>query len=87
MLEMQNGRIDRRVSVREPGPFAGAVRLYSGQSIACTVVNLSASGAKLRLAKESLLPKEFELSVPALNVSWLVRLVWQQRKELGVARL
>jgi hypothetical protein len=51
------------------------------------VVNVSETGAKLALARETILPKEFELCIPAKNASWRVRVVWQQVKELGVFRV
>ena len=87
MWEMGKDQVDRRLVSRESGPFAAVVRLYSGRSFGCAVLNLSESGAKLGLAREEVLPKEFELSIPAKNASWLVRVVWQQGKELGVFRI
>jgi PilZ domain len=87
MREMDQDQVERRQSVRETGPFAAVVRLYSGRSVPCAVLNLSDHGAKLALAKEANLPKEFELSIPARNASWRVRVVWQQGKELGVFRV
>jgi hypothetical protein len=87
MSEMDKGQVEQRLSVRETGPFAAFLRLYSGRSLHCAVLNLSESGAKLGLAKEATLPKEFELCIPARNASWRVRVVWQQGKELGVCRV
>jgi hypothetical protein len=87
MWEMGKGQVERRTTPRETGPFPAVVRLYSGRSLGCAVLNLSETGAKLGLAKEEVLPKEFELSIPAKNASWRVRVVWQQGKELGVFRI
>jgi hypothetical protein len=78
---------DRRKALRETGPFPAVVRLYSGRSLACAVLNLSEAGAKLALARDDVLPKEFELAIPARNASWLVRVVWQDGRELGVFRI
>jgi PilZ domain len=87
MREMGDEPIERRKALRETGPFAAVARLYSGHSIACIVLNLSESGAKLALAKGHVLPKEFELSIPARNASWRVRVVWQDGRQLGVFRV
>jgi hypothetical protein len=78
---------DRRIAPREAGPFAAVVRLYSGRLFPCTVLNVSETGAKLGLVKDINLPKQFELSIPAKNALWRVRVVWQQGKELGVCRV
>lgn len=78
---------ERRRAPRETGPFPAVVRLYSGRSLACAVLNLSEAGAKLSLAKDDFLPKEFELAIPARNASWRVRVVWQDGRELGVCRV
>ena len=84
---MGEDQAERRKAPRETGPFAAVVRLYSGRSLACAVLNLSETGAKLALAKDNVLPKEFELAIPAKNASWRVRVVWQDGKELGVFRV
>jgi hypothetical protein len=78
---------ERRKTPRETGPFAAVVRLYSGRALPCAVLNLSEAGAKLALAKDGVLPKEFELAIPARNASWRVRVVWQDGRELGVFRI
>jgi len=87
MREIEKSQVERRKSVRETGPFAAVIKLYSGRLLPCTIINVSESGAKLALAKETVLPKEFELSIPAKNASWRVRVVWQQAKEIGVYRI
>lgn len=79
--------VEQRKALRETGPFPAVVKLYSGRSLACAVLNLSEAGAKLALAKDDVLPKEFELAIPSRNASWLVRVVWQDGKELGVFRI
>jgi hypothetical protein len=87
MWDTAKGQVERRRGPRETGPFAAVVKLYSGRLLPCTVINVSDGGAKLSLAKEAVLPKEFELSIPAKNASWRVRMVWQQGRELGVFRM
>jgi hypothetical protein len=86
-VETEKSQVERRLSVRETGPIAAAVKLYNGHSIGCAVNNLSESSAKLIFAKRTDLPKEFELLVPARNTSWRVRVVWREGQELGVCRL
>jgi hypothetical protein len=78
---------ERRILSRETGPFAAVVRLYSGRLLPCTVLNVSETGAKLGLVRDINLPKQFELSIPAKNALWRVRVVWQQGKQLGVCRV
>ena len=87
MWDVGKGQLERRGSPRETGRFAAVARLYSGRSLPCTVLNLSETGAKLALTRVTILPKEFELSIPARNASWRVRMVWQEGKELGVFRV
>ena len=87
MGELDNEPVERRMAPRETGPFPAVARLYSGRSVACAVLYLSEAGAKLALPKDKTLPKEFELSIPAKNALWRVRVVWQDGKELGVFRL
>lgn len=87
MRELGKTQADRREAPRETGPFAAVVKLYSGRLFPCAVLNVSDTGGKLALAKEKLLPKEFELSIPAKNASWRVRVVWQQGRELGIRRI
>lgn len=87
MLDLSKGQGERREGPRESGPFAAVAKLYSGRSAPCTVLNVSESGAKLALVKEMVLPREFELSIPARNAFWRVRVVWQAGKEVGVFRV
>ena len=87
MWDWARGQVERRASPRERGPFAAVARLYSGQSLPCIVLDLSETGAKLALTRNGVLPKEFELLIPARNTSWQVRLVWQDERELGVCRV
>jgi hypothetical protein len=87
MWDLGKDQAERRQSPRETGPFAAVARLYNGRSMPCSVLNLSESGAKLAMTRETVLPKEFELSIPARNASWRVRVVWQDGKELGVFRI
>jgi hypothetical protein len=51
------------------------------------VLNMSDNGAKLALVRDKILPKEFELSVPAKHAAWRVRVAWQQGRELGIFRV
>jgi hypothetical protein len=87
MWDWGKAQAERREAPRESGPFAAVVRLYSGRCAPCSVLNLSDTGAKLALAKEIVLPREFELAIPAKNASWKVRVVWQDGRELGVFRV
>ena len=87
MWDWARAHVERRDAPRESGPFAAVARLYSGQSQPCIVLNLSETGAKLARTRNGILPKEFELYIPAKHASWRVRVVWQDERELGVYRL
>jgi hypothetical protein len=87
MWQMGKGEADRRTTPRESGPYAAVIRLYSGRLFPCTVLNMSDNGAKLALVRDKILPKEFELSVPAKHAAWRVRVAWQQGRELGIFRV
>jgi len=84
---MQKGEADRRTMPRDSGPYSAVIRLYSGRLFPCTVLNMSERGAKIALSRDKSLPKQFELTVPARNASWRVRVVWQQGRELGIFRV
>jgi hypothetical protein len=78
---------ERRGTPRESGPLAGVVKLYNGRSLPCVVLNLSETGAKLSISRDVILPTEFQLSIPARQVSWRVRVAWQDQGQLGVYRM
>jgi hypothetical protein len=87
MWDWGKGQTERRETRRESGPFAAVARFYSGRSAPCIVLNLSEAGAKLSLSRDTILPREFELAIPAKNASWRVRVVWQDGRQLGVCRV
>ena len=86
-LDVRELGAERRNAARESGPFAATAKLYTGRPMPCTVLNMSGTGAKLRLVRYASLPKEFDLSIPARGASWRVRVVWQDGNELGVYRI
>jgi hypothetical protein len=87
MSPMLKGEADRRTTPRDNGPYSAVIKLYSGRLLPCTVLNMSENGAKIALARDKMLPKQFELTIPARNAAWRVRVVWQQGRELGIFRV
>ena len=81
------GTGERRRAVREIVPLAGIIRLPSRREAGSVVLNLSESGAKLAMTKRTFLTREFDLFIPARQVCWRVRVIWQRDNELGVCRI
>jgi hypothetical protein len=82
---MPEMRPERRVARREPAVLPAALLFRNGRSTDCTVLNLSATGAKLSLRKDFLLPSDFRLSIPGRRLLRHARLVWRRDGEAGVA--
>ena len=71
-------RVVLRHAVTTPAMIAAGRR-----EIACTVHNLSASGASLNLVSRPRLPKNFILTTAGSPLS--CRAVWRRGKQLGIA--
>jgi hypothetical protein len=52
--------------------------------IPCTVRNMHAHGAELKVPFEANLPREFMLHISVDNVTWLCELRWRMRERAGV---
>ncbi|AMJ61923.1 PilZ domain-containing protein [Bosea sp. PAMC 26642] len=63
---------------------AGNIRTQSGRSYACTVRDVSASGARLRIPLDFKPPAELRLNVPALRLDRTARVVWHHDNLIGV---
>ena len=53
-------------------------------STACTVLQLSATGARLSIETSFTLPEIFELSIPQRGIDCRARLVWREGAKAGV---
>lgn len=74
---------DRRTIARHRVLKAGKIE-FGGGSIDCTVRNLSATGAALRVESVIGIPTNFILAVPADNVKRHCQVAWRKEKELGL---
>ena len=81
------GTGERRRTAREKTPLAGVVKLTNGREAGAVVLNLSEDGAKLAMTKRVFLTREFDLSIPARQICWRVRVIWQRENEFGVCRV
>ena len=82
------GDDDRRVIDRLP-VCRGALLSIPGQITVqpCTLRDLTASGAGIRLNGITLLPLEFEISFDGFRTSKTCRLVWRDGDFVGIALL
>jgi hypothetical protein len=82
---MQPHEPERRSSKRFPvawdGWFASEA---AGDPIACTVWDLSETGARLVIPSPADVPLEFELKIPNAQAVAMVRLVWTDGNHFGV---
>ena len=63
----------------------GAIIAFDGSGIACTVRNLSASGAAVELAVPVSLPPSFMLLIEQDQFIRRCRPVWSNAKRIGIA--
>ncbi len=76
---------DRRLTVRRSAALAA--RIVSDKRrppIDCTVRDLSHDGARIELREEALLPYEFELEVPDMNLAVRTRVAWSNGRGYGL---
>ena len=65
--------------------FKGGTIIFEGSGIACTVRNISDSGAAIDLENPGLLPHSFTLSISRDNFVRNCRTVWRSDKRVGLA--
>lgn len=76
--------MERRRAERVPVRLPATIVLSKHKSLPCRTVNVSASGAKLEVPRDRMLPSEFEVLVPARKLRRRARLVWRSEDTLGV---
>jgi len=77
-------REERRRSVRRGLRMSGKmVHKYSRRTVSCVILNLSATGAKLRTADIFGCPDDFELQMTGQR-SRECKVVWRSQDALGV---
>ena len=65
--------------------FKGGMITFEGSGVACTVRNMSESGAAIDLENPGLLPHAFTLSISRDNFVRNCRAVWRNDKRVGLA--
>ena len=75
---------NRRRSDRVPTSGAGEVVLPRGNRVKVSAVDISDSGARIRLSSANRLPLKFHLVLPAQGIDGTVILAWQSSFEAGV---
>jgi hypothetical protein len=78
--------IERRRQVRVAANRRGAIKFGAhGQSLCCTVHDLSFDGAGLSVVSVFGLPKSFGLAIDREKITRLCRVVWVNGTKVGVA--
>lgn len=75
---------DRRVEIRTARMLSAKVQ-FGDLTRDCTIVDLSASGARLKLNGFSGLPGKFDLFIPDRGITYRAHVQWQFAGEVGVA--
>jgi hypothetical protein len=74
-----------RPSIRRQTNLAGRILTDKGRApIECTVRDLSDGGARIEVRDETLLPYEFELEVPDINLLVRTRVAWTSGNGYGL---
>ncbi|RDI53619.1 PilZ domain-containing protein [Microvirga subterranea] len=78
---MRNRRFSRRI----PSILEGRIRLGpQGSPIACTIRDLSVTGARIWLPDAITFPDEFQLEIPMLEQAVSARAVWSEANQHGL---
>ena len=76
---------ENRLEPRKRVLMAGLVVVDDGTDVfPCTVLDVSATGARVRVAPERVLPGEFRLVVVRSRTAHLARVMWRNQQLAGV---
>lgn len=75
---------EHRITSRRRILKAGSIE-FAGSEIACTVRNLSESGAALEVVTPLFIPDRFTLVVPSEPLKRPCHIVWRKEKRIGIA--
>jgi hypothetical protein len=78
------GMNEHRTTSRRRILKAGSIE-FAGSEIACTVRNLSETGAALEVVTPLFIPDRFTLAVPSEPLKRPCHIVWRKEKRIGVA--
>ncbi len=73
-----------RSEERSPTSWIATLRLSDGSEIACTVKDVSKSGARLGIPSQQVLPDTFLLRIVGRDFICMVRLAWRRGDYAGV---
>lgn len=77
---------DKRQSLRKRTLLTGSIHFIDKPSVLdCTVRNLTARGARLKLPSTIGVPDVFDLAIPSLGALHRCHVRWAELHELGVA--
>jgi hypothetical protein len=79
---MQDRRVDARVAVNTVGEIQFGA---AGNTMPCTVLDLTPNGAGLHVGSGFGLPRVFQLKIKGETITRHCRVVWAQGGKLGVS--
>jgi hypothetical protein len=74
----------RRIAPRKRVLKSGIIDLGAGGAVACTVKNLSETGALVEANTPLFIPDRFKLIVQTEDLSRPCQIVWRKEKRMGV---
>jgi len=75
---------EHRIATRHRILKAGTIE-FSGDAIACTVRNISETGAAIEINSPLWFPDRFTLNITSDGLRRLCHIVWRKEKRVGVA--
>lgn len=75
---------ERRLSPRRAVSAQAAIKLAGQRALPCVTVDVSDSGARLKLGGGVLLPERFVVSIPSAATERMARLIWRSTEMIGV---
>ena len=76
---------DSRLAARKRVLMSGLVVQEAGAEVfGCTVLDVSTSGARVRVAVDRMVPKQFHLVIVRNRIAHKARVMWQRQQLAGV---
>jgi PilZ domain len=77
---------ERRSDVRAPVNTTGAIKFgAAGNTLPCTIIDLTRQGAGLTVTSTFGIPKTFQLTIKGEKQTRYCRVIWAQGSQLGVS--
>ena len=86
MNQRQNTQVSETRAAPRERMFVAARLSYAhgALSVACTVTQLSATGARLNIADPASLPDMFDISIPHKDFNSRARMIWREGSKAGI---